>query len=185
MGNYTYRQNHRPASFCITIVPVSLIRITSFVIFLSYLLSYGRCNERDDRFEIAREKRSESNPTQRWNLRFERDRVLGNCKSVVVPWTRPPMPLPKYQPSSSSVPTTPSTTQPIPSSKYPPSPSVPTTPSTTQPIPSSKYPPSPSVPTNPPTRWDQVSTSNRTKPSYFQMIFRFKNVEKKIVIKYG
>ena len=56
MRNYTYRQNHHPASFCITIVPA---RITSFIIFSSYLLSYGRCKENDDHFEIAREKRSE------------------------------------------------------------------------------------------------------------------------------
>ena len=40
------------------VMPVSLIRITSFIIFSSYLLSYGKCKESDDHFEIAREKKS-------------------------------------------------------------------------------------------------------------------------------
>ena len=106
------------------------------------------CNESDVHFEIAREKEvklqkqvSSNNDTQRWSIRFERDRVLGNCKSAVLPLTRPPMPA----------------TQPIRSSKYPPLPSVPSNPLTPRPNPLSKYPPSLSVPTTPSTQWDQDS----------------------------
>ena len=84
---------------------------------------------------------SSNNATQHWSIRFERDRVLGNCKSAVLPLTRPPMP----------------TTQPICLSKYPPLPSVPTNALTPQPNPLSKYPPLLSVPTTPSTQWDQDS----------------------------
>ena len=51
--------------------------------------------------EVKLQKRvSSNNSIQRWNLRFERDRVLGNCKSaVVVPWTRPMPSVPTNPPT--------------------------------------------------------------------------------------
>ena len=75
------------------------------------------------------------NLNHHWNLHFD------NCKSAVVPWTQPPIPLTKY---------------------YPCSPSVQITPSITQPIPLSKNPTSTSVRSNTPTRWGQVSTLTLT-----------------------
>ena len=127
------------------------------------VMTVGKSQEKK---EVKLQKRlSIKNPTQRWNLHFERDRVLhyfddddDDDDNIRACDKAPP---------------------PIPSSKYPPSPSVPTF---------TTFPPSTSHTTNPPTLWYQVSLW--PKKSYLGNVWNIarrvnKDWEKYIVSKYG